>query len=83
MATYTNEVTNERKEASAIAVMRTMLLGYAEEKHIPFEQALMEFAESKTYEALFDFETGFWREGPTYLRAWYDEEIQPQSEYYA
>lgn len=69
-----NTVTDETKEAVAILVMRTMLLALAKEENIPFEKALLEFTRSKTYEALFDYETAIWREGPEYLKEWYLEE---------
>lgn len=74
METSVNTVTNERKEATAITVMRCMLISYSEEKHISFEQALLDFSKSRTYEALFDFDTEIWKEGPDYLRDLYDEE---------
>ncbi len=69
-----DKVTEEQKEATAITVMRCMLIAYAEEKNIPFEEAMLEFSHSKTYGALFDFETDIWKEGPDYLRALYDGE---------
>ena len=46
MATITDTVSFDRKDATAITVMRCMLLSYAEEKSIPFEQAMLEFARS-------------------------------------
>ena len=73
MVTATS-VSEEQKEATAITVMRCMLVSYAEEKGIPFEDAILAFSRSSTYEDLFDFDTAIWREGPTYLRALYDEE---------
>ena len=69
-----NTISSERKEATAITVMRTMLVTYSEEKHIPFEQAILDFSQSETYEDLFDFDTEIWKEGPDYLRGLYDEE---------
>ena len=74
MATAGNTVTNEMKEATAITVMRCMLVTFSEEKHIPFEQAMLDFSKSRTYEDLFDFDTEIWKEGPDYLRDLYDEE---------
>ena len=68
-------VTNERKESTAITVMRCMLVTYAEEKHIPFEQAMLDFSQSQTYEGLFDYDTEIWKEGPDYLRCLYEEEL--------
>ena len=67
-------VSQDRKEATAITVMRCMLVTYSEEKHISFEDALLVFSQSKTYEDLFDFSTEIWKEGPDYLRSLYEEE---------
>ncbi len=75
MPTFDNPVTAEAKEAAAITVMRCMLTVYAEEKQIPFEQAMLDFSQSHTYEALFDLATEVWKEGPEYLRGLYDEEL--------
>ncbi len=69
------EVSPEQKEATAITVMRCMLLDFSEDKGIPFEQAMLAFTKSKTYDELFDFETQTWREGPEYLRGLYEEEL--------
>ena len=74
METTADTVADERKEATAIAVMRCMLVTYSEEKGIPFERVMLDFSQSGTYEALFDFDTGIWKEGPEYLRSLYDEE---------
>lgn len=62
-------------ESTAITVMRCMLISYSEQNHIPFDQAMLAFASSKTYEDLFDFSTEIWKEGPDYLRGLYDEEL--------
>ena len=78
MPTSDNPVTTERKEATAITVMRCMLTAYAEEKQIPFEQAMLAFSQSRTYEDLFDFSTDIWKEGPAYLRGLYDEEKETE-----
>lgn len=75
MATSNNTVTTDRKDATAITVMRCMLLTYAEERGISFERAMQEFAQSRTYDALFDFDADIWKEGPDYLRGLYDEEL--------
>ena len=69
------EISSEQKEATAITVMRCMLITFAEEKHIPFEQAMLTFTESRTYNDLFDYDTQIWKEGPEYLRGLYDEEL--------
>ena len=71
----TTVITNKQKESAAITLMRTMLLKYAKEQGLSFEQTLKEFPHSKTFSALFDYETGIWREGPDYLRGLYLDEI--------
>ncbi|MBQ1925504.1 MAG: hypothetical protein II180_05230 [Proteobacteria bacterium] len=68
-------VTDALKETTAITVMRCMLMSYARDNHISFEQALLDFAKSDTYEALFDLETEIWKEGPTYLKTLYEKEL--------
>ena len=80
MENTVNQITSDRKEATAITVMRCMLLTYAEEQHIPFEDAMLSFSQSKTYEDLFDFDTEIWKEGPEYLRCLYDEELHGTSQ---
>ncbi len=80
MPTCDNPVTTERKEATAITVMRCMLTAYADEKNLPFDQVMLAFSQSKTYEDLFDFSTDIWKEGPEYLRGLYDEEMTQDSE---
>ena len=37
------------------------------------QEALLLFAESPVYDALFDFGTGIWREGSEHLAALWDE----------
>lgn len=44
----------------------------AERENVPYEEALTRFAESKVYDALFDYETGVWREDSAYLLSLYD-----------
>ena len=45
-------------------------------EQLPFEQVMLAFSQSRTYEALFDFSTEIWKEGPEYLRGFYDEELE-------
>ncbi len=68
-------ISDEKKDIVAITIMRCMLLPYAQDNNIPFEEALLRFCESETYEALFDFSSEIWKEGPVYLRGLFDEEI--------
>ena len=75
METYNSQVSDKEKNAAAIRVMRSMLTNYATEKNEPFENVLLQFSKSNTYELLFDFGTNVWREGPLYLRSLYDDEL--------
>lgn len=44
----------------------------AERENVLYEEALTRFAESKVYDALFDYGTGVWREDSDYLLSLYD-----------
>lgn len=68
-------VLDATKEACAIETMRYMLQNYSQDKGISFEDALLTFTTSSTYEVLFDFETGVWREGPDYLRSLFEKAL--------
>lgn len=75
MAMSTNQVSDKRKDACAVNLMRSMLVKYAQKHNIPFEDAMLQFTESVTYESLFDFDTEIWKEGPDYLLDVYEEEL--------
>ena len=76
METYDNAaVSTETKEACAVETMRYMLQNYAQDKGIPFEEALLTFTTSSTYQVLFDFETEVWKEGPDYLRSLFEKAL--------
>ena len=47
--------------------MRDAVALLAQEKNISYEDALILFAGSRIYDALFDFDTGIWRESSEYL----------------
>ena len=70
----TSETLNDsQKEYCATIVMQAMLQNYSAEKHISPGKALLDFAKSPIYEALFDYSTAIWREGPVYLQSLYEE----------
>ena len=76
METYDNTVVStETKEACAVETMRYMLQNYAQHKGIPFEDALLTFTTSSTYQVLFDFDTQVWKEGPDYLRSLFEKAL--------
>lgn len=75
MAMSTSSISDKRKNGCAVNLMRSMLVKYAQKHAISFEDAMLQFAESSTYEALFDFDTAIWKEGPDYLLGIYEEEL--------
>lgn len=50
-------VTDSQRESCAVGAMRAMLEDLSSASGVPLEGLLLEFATSRTYEALFDFET--------------------------
>lgn len=62
----------KQKEACAIITMRDMLRKLAIREKISYKEALFLFASSNIYEALFDFDTGIWKESSEYLLDLYD-----------
>ncbi len=74
MAFDSELVTDSQREACAVSVMRAMLEDLSAASGVPLEDLLLEFAASRTYEVLFDFETRVWAEGPDYLRALWERE---------
>ncbi|MCD7833264.1 MAG: hypothetical protein LUH00_04655 [Lachnospiraceae bacterium] len=73
-------VSDKQKEHCAVNTMRRMLEKYSDENQIDFEDAFLEFASSRTYAAIFDLETGIWKEGPDYFMDLYKEELAEQSD---
>lgn len=55
------------QETCAVISMRDAVALLAKEKNISYEDALILFAGSRIYDALFDFDTGIWRESSEYL----------------
>lgn len=58
---------DSQKEALALTTMRLMLQQYSERYHVPFNEAFFQFSRSAVYNALFDYGTEIWKEGPEYL----------------
>lgn len=75
MVTFTESRIDTRKNAVAVGLMRSMLMKYAQKYRLSFEEAMLRFCASSTYEMLFDFSTAVWREGPDYLMELYEEEL--------
>lgn len=76
MAIQNNVITEKQMETCAVSTMRRMIEKYSEKMSIPFEDAFFQFTNSCVYNALFDFETGIWMEGPDYLMALYEDALQ-------
>jgi hypothetical protein len=79
MEAINNPITERQKESCAISTMRRMIEKYSEKTKIPFEDAFFKFTESYVYDALFDYETGIWMEGPDYLMDLYEEALSKNS----
>ena len=69
-------VSEKEKRRTAEKIEYIMLQHYAAASGITYEEAYQLFRHSKTYEALYDFETEIWKEGPEYLRDWFEEELK-------
>lgn len=73
-------IPDKRRNACTVALMRRMLIKYAQQYGIPFDEALLQFTASPAYEALFDYDTAIWREGPDYLMQMFEEFLQTDRE---
>lgn len=73
MTSTTDQMDNQQRELCAISAMRSMLEDYSTEMGISFGTAFYQFAASPAYRALFDYSTGLWREGPDYLRGFFED----------
>lgn len=72
---YTTMVSDETKEACAIETMHCMVLQYAADHGISFEDTFFAFAASSIYQVLFDFETAVWKDGPEYIRSLFEKAL--------
>ena len=72
MISLSGQVTESQKEFCSVLVMREAVESLALRENIPYEEALLRFTGSNAYEALFDFDTEIWKEGPDYLLNFYD-----------
>lgn len=72
MATSVNNISESQKECCAVLTMERAIELLAEQEHISYQEALLRFTNSPVYEALFDYGTGVWAEGPSYLVGLYD-----------
>ena len=68
-----NDIQKTQIENGISFLIREMLEMYAKKYHVTFDEALDGFTKSDTYNALYDFDTGLFREGPVYLLEWYEK----------
>ena len=73
MVTSNDKMTTDQKETCAVISMRDAVALLAQEKQISYEDALLLFADSRIYDALFDYDTGIWKESPEYLLDLYNK----------
>ena len=62
-----NEIEKAQIENGITFLTEEMLEAYSEKYGISFDDALDEFTKSRTYEALYDFDTKLFREGPDFF----------------
>lgn len=73
MVTSNDKMTTDQKETCAVISMRDAVALLAQERQISYEDALLLFADSRIYDALFDYDTGIWKESPEYLLDLYNK----------
>lgn len=62
---------HEIMTACADMTLANAIEDMAEEENITREEARNRLLESKTYECLYNFDSGMWKEGPDYFRDTY------------
>lgn len=73
MENDSSKISDKEKEYCAVSVMRRMAEKYAIKYKMSFDDALLLFADSSAYNALFDYTTDIWKEGPDYLMGLFQE----------
>ena len=68
----------EQKTFCADLILTDAIMDMAEEEGITLQEARSKFIKSKAYDALYDFETGLWANGPDYFRAFYKSVAQDE-----
>ncbi len=62
-----DKIGDEQKNAAAIMLLQMVLEKYSEKHSISIEEALTMFVSTPIYNAIFDFDTELWKEGPDYI----------------
>ena len=73
METLKNDITDKQRETCAIIVMRDAVAEIAKQENLSYDEAMVRFVNSRVYEALFDYETGIWKESPVYILDLYEK----------
>lgn len=73
METLKNDITDKQRETCAIIVMRDAVAEIAKQENLSYDEAMVRFVSSCVYEALFDYETGIWKESPVYILDLYEK----------
>ena len=79
MEIQNESVSAKRKNGCAISLMKRMLIKYSQKHNTTFEEAMMKFTDSPAYDALFDFDTEIWKEGPDSLMQLFEESSSQKS----
>ena len=75
MAISAYELSDKQRENCAVLNMRDAVAKISRQQDVPYDEALLLFTNSPVYNALFDFETGIWRESSEYLLALWNDTI--------
>ncbi len=70
-----NEINDKQKKAAAIMLMQMVLEKYSEKHSISIEEALTVFVSTPIYNAIFDFDTELWKEGPDYILDLFEKQV--------
>lgn len=62
----------EQKKFCADLILTDVIMDMAEEKKITWQETRSKIINSSAYMALYDFETGLWKNGPDYFRDYYN-----------
>lgn len=66
-----NSVSDEQKTFCASLILTAAIMDMAEDEGISRQEARSRIINSPAYDALYNFDTGLWAEGPDYFRSFY------------
>ena len=64
-------VSNEQKSFCATLILTAAIMDMAEDEGISRQEARSRIINSPAYDALYNFDTGLWAQGPDYFRSFY------------